>query len=380
MRWKGLRKVTVVILIDALGFEIAKKHSFNIEGLDTRVVVKTTLGFSQSAIISILSSLPATIHGKWMMYSFNSDTSPFKWTKFFPDSLSDGRRWFRRLINYKLRRIDGIESYYSLYSIPKHILPYIDIPLKRDYFRTHALEDNETVFDKLKKNKHYFKVWDFKVPESLAFNMLKDEVKDGRGGFYFLYTAEFDSLLHYHGTGSHAIKEKLEYYREKIEELYALLKGKYDDVRLFVFGDHGMCDVHMTLDIISIVEELGLKIPDDYIPFYDSTMARFRVLSEKARRVLVEELSKIDGGTILDDSECKRLSIPVPSKEFGDIVFLLETGKLILPSFMGTEMVNGMHGYHPDSPCMDSIFLSNVTLSRSEINLFDIADILLEGY
>mgnify|MGYP007109729721 CR=1 FL=1 len=59
---------------------------------------------------------------------------------------------------------------------------------------------------------------------------------------------------------------------------------------------------------------------------------------------------------------------------------MLETGKLILPSFMGTEMVNGMHGYHPDSPCMDSIFLSNVTLSRSEINLFDIADILLEGY
>jgi len=375
-----LKKATVVILIDALGFEIARRHSFNIKGLDTRIVVKTTLGFSQSAIISILSSLPATIHGKWMMYSFNRESSPFKWTKLLPDSLSDGRRWFRRLVDYKLRRIDGIESYYSLYSIPKHILPYIDIPLRRDYFRPHALKDNETVFDKLEKKKHYFKVWDFKFPESLAFSMLKDEIKEGGGGFYFLYTAEFDSLLHYYGTGSRTIKEKLEYYRKEIGELYTLLKGKYDDFRLFVFGDHGMCDVQTTLDIISIIEGLGLKIPDDYIPFYDSTMARFRVLSEKARRVLVEELSKIDGGTILDVSECRRLSVPVPSKEFGDVVFLLEAGKLILPSFMGTEMVNGMHGYHPDSTCMDSIFLSNVKLSRSEISLFDIADILLEGY
>jgi len=374
-----LKKATVVILIDALGREITEKHGFEVTGLEKVARVKSVLGFSQAAILSIFTSLMPKDHGKWMMYSFASGKSPFEWTRFLPSFIGSERLWFRKAVRFKLERVDRISSYYSLYSVPRPVLPYLDLPLRKDYFKCDAVDGIPTIFDRLRDADAHFKVWDFKSAEDESFNELHTYLDGGVEGFYMLYTAEFDSLLHRYGTGREEIGEKLEYYKRRIERLVETGVERFEELRFFVFGDHGMCDVAETIDVMSGIEKLGLKIPDDYIPFYDSTMARFRVSSDRGKDRLIDFLSGRKGGTVLSEDECSKLGVPVPGDEYGHVVFLADPGVIILPSFMGTEYVSGMHGYHPGSGCMDSVMLSNVSISADELHVTEIAPVILDG-
>ncbi|MCK4236573.1 MAG: hypothetical protein KAX38_05605, partial [Candidatus Krumholzibacteria bacterium] len=110
---------TVVILIDALGFELAARHRFHPGGLTNRVRLGTVLGFSQAALTSIFTGLTPDRHGLWMMYSFAHGSSAFGWLRLIPKSVSSEKLWLRRLIRWKLENLDGVRSYYSLYSVPR---------------------------------------------------------------------------------------------------------------------------------------------------------------------------------------------------------------------------------------------------------------------
>ena len=87
--------VTIVILVDALGYELAAAAGFEPEGLPNRVRLKTVLGFSQAALASIFTGLVPSDHGLWMMYSFAGDRSPFGWLRMLPPAVSAERRWLQ---------------------------------------------------------------------------------------------------------------------------------------------------------------------------------------------------------------------------------------------------------------------------------------------
>ena len=371
-------KAVVVILIDALGFDIVDRWKFAVKGLDKKARIKSVLGFSQAAILSIFTALSPKEHGKWLMYSFDADASPFRWTKFVPQYVSSERLWFRRAVNFKLRKFDKVTSYYSLYSIPRKVLPYLDLPLRKDYFQPGAINGVPTILDRLQNSGIRFRVWDFKTPEDEAFVELGSLIEAGEEGFLLLYTAELDSLLHRYGTDGQPVGEKLKYYGRMIEKLVTLASGKYEEVRFFVFGDHGMCNVDGTIDIMGVIEDLGMSIPMDYIPFYDSTMARFMVSNVRVMDRIRDVLEGVTGGRVLSDDECSKLGVPVPGEKFGHLLFLADTGNIILPSYMGVNPVSGMHGYHPESKCMDSVMLTNVQEIGGEMDLTDIAGLLLD--
>ena len=86
------------------------------------------------------------------------------------------------------------------------------------------------------------------------------------------------------------------------------------------------------------------------------------------------------GGRILEPGEREELGVSFPGGAFGDIVFLCDPGTIILPSFMGRAPVSGMHGYHPDAPCMDSVMFSSEVYGGEEAAVTDIADFLLPGF
>ncbi|HER43479.1 MAG TPA: hypothetical protein ENO08_03370, partial [Candidatus Eisenbacteria bacterium] len=56
---------TIVILIDALGYDLAERHGFRLSGLSKPSKVETVLGFSQAAITTILTGLEPSRHGLW---------------------------------------------------------------------------------------------------------------------------------------------------------------------------------------------------------------------------------------------------------------------------------------------------------------------------
>ena len=76
-----------------------------------------------------------------------------------------------------------------------------------------------------------------------------------------MYWAGLDGLLHRVGNDSSEIPAKLRVYEQWISKLRSHCKAdQYDEVKLYVFSDHGManCDEH--LDLKASIEALPLKL------------------------------------------------------------------------------------------------------------------------
>jgi predicted AlkP superfamily pyrophosphatase or phosphodiesterase len=364
---------TIVILLDALGFTLARKHGFEPASLPARARLKTVLGFSQAALASIFTGLTPDRHGLWMMYSFARGRSPFSWLRLVPGRVSARRLWLRRAIRWHLAHVARVNGYYSLYDIPREILRHLDISARGDIFAPGGAGGVPTIFDRLAERGVPRLVWDYRTEEGRAFDELEEAVRGREGSFYLLYTAGLDSDLHRFGTEAPRIGERLARYEERIRRIVA---AAAPGDRIVVLGDHGMRDVRASIDLMGEVEELGLDVPGDFVPFYDSTMARFKIVSPRARAAVEKLLGDHRSGRLLSGDEMRRLGVAFPDGRFGDLVFLVEPGILILPSHMGTERVAAMHGYHPDVEEMSSIMLSNLELPAAEMSVTEAAGVI----
>ncbi len=371
-----MNKPRVMIIIDALGFLLAERHGFNPEGLPVKLRLKTVPGFSQSALTSIFTGLRPDQHGLWMMYSFSPDGSPFAWLSILPDRFSTEKLWLRNLVNWKLRRVDGIKSYYSLYDIPRNILPYLDLPARQNFLMPGAGGKSKTLVDELMERDRRLFIRDFHTPEHESFSDLEEALRKGAADFYILYTASLDAALHADGPEAESISACLRWYEKRIERILAI----DSNAEIAVLGDHGMCKVSRQVDLMKQIGRLKLKIPGDYIPFFDSTMARFRISSNHAEERIPTLLDGTGSGRIIGHEEKKELGINFNDGRYGDIIYIIEEGNLIVPSFMGRVGVAGMHGYHPGSECMDSLLLTNIDVGRNEMPVTDIAGWMVPGF
>jgi len=130
-------------------------------------------------------------------------------------------------------------------------------------------------------------------------------------------------------------------------------------VRLYVFSDHGMANCDQLLDLKTRIEALPLQFGKDYAVVYDSTMARFWFFNEAARRTVTEKLQTIPEGNIVSDTELERLHCLFTDRYFGELIFLMREGVLIVPSHMGERPIRAMHGYHPDEKHSYAALLTN---------------------
>lgn len=370
-----MERPSVIILIDALGFDLAERAGFAPGRLPSRTRLRTVFGFSQAALTSMMTGLAPSEHGLWMMYSFSEGRSPFGWLKAMPGSDSTRRIWVKRLIRWKLDRIDRVTSYYNLYTFPKDILCLLDLPARKQLFQPGGVEGHRTIFDEALKRGMRLFIRYYDTDERTAFDELEAALGSGGPGLYFLYTAGLDSTLHRYGTGHPETAAHLAWYEKRIDSILS----SAPDARMTVLGDHGMCDVEAHVDVKGVIDGIGLRAGRDYIPVYDSTMARFRVGSEGARKAILEALGGLEEGRTVEDEEMRKLGVFFPDRRFGDIVYLLDPGRIIVPSYMG-DPVAGMHGYHPDTPEMYSVMFTNGDFGEEESELTVLPEYFMPGF
>ena len=146
---------------------------------------------------------------------------------------------------------------------------------------------------------------------------------------------------------------------------------------MFIFSDHGMTPIRWTYDLRRDVATLGLQSPRDYLPAYDSTMARFWVWNDRARARLTELLTDHPCGQLLDPTELARLGVWFDDGRYYHLLFLMKPGVLLSPSDMGAYRFAGMHGYHPSEPTADAVLLSTVALDKAVDHIVGVHDLLL---
>jgi predicted AlkP superfamily pyrophosphatase or phosphodiesterase len=362
MTEKKAPKISIVVFIDALGWEVLKGRRFMEERLPVRRKLRSVFGFSSACIPSILTGLVPRDHRHWSFFYYSPETSPFKPLRLLgmlPSSLVDRGR-VRNLISKLIKRLYSYTGYFQLYNIPFEHVDKFDYCEKSDLFVPGGMNRGQNIFDHLSRAGVPYHVSNWRDSEESNLEALKSDLNKGKIEFALLYMASMDALLHEVGKDSPQVDQKLAWYEEQLEDVLRTASERYEDVRLFICSDHGMATVHTHVDLMSKVEALGLVFGRDYTATYDSTMGRFWFHNQASRERITELLEQVPQGRILPREELKALGCDFEGDQYGELIFLMDAGVLIVPSHMGLKPITGMHGYHPDDPDSDASLLSNV--------------------
>lgn len=356
--------IAVFVLIDALGWKYLEGRDFLNDWLPYRVPLRTVLGFSSGAIPTILTGEHPVKTGHWNLFYYDPKNSPFEWIRhfhFLPDRLLDNRV-SRKLVQQVGRRVLGLGQLFDCAVSPR-LLPWFNWVEKRNIYSQRGIAGAPSIFDRLQERRIPHRVYTYhKGTDAQLLRMAERDMSSGAASFVFLYLSEMDGFLHMHCKEEEAIEERLRWYESELRRLFTLARNLAPNVSLNIVSDHGMTPVKHRYDILQDIERLHLKMPDDYLAVYDSTMARFWFFNDRARSAIQGALNNIPCGRVLSEDELQRFGVLFEDRRFGETVFLLNPGWLFLRSdFNGTAWFpSGMHGYHPETDrYSDAIFLSN---------------------
>jgi hypothetical protein len=356
------RCLSIVAFIDALGWEVLKGRRFLESELPYRRPLRSVFGFSSACVPSILSGRMPDEHGHWSFFYRTRERSPLaglRWLRHLPEGLTSRGRVRSKLSRLVQKRL-GFDGYFQLYNIPFDHVDRFDYCEKKDLFSAGGLNRGESIFDRLDRAQVPYHVSDWRCTEDDNLASLVEDIEAASIRFAFLYMADMDALLHEVGKTSTRVDEKLAWYEGRLRALLECAGRHYDEVRLFVCSDHGMATVTTHVDLMSRIEALPLMQGRDYLATYDSTMARFWFDNPEAEAQIRRALDEVAEGRVLSREELDELGCAFEGDQYGELIFLLDAGAIILPSHMGTRPITGMHGYHPDHEDSDAALLSNV--------------------
>ncbi len=345
-------RLSLFIMVDACGWEIVRNHPFLEKVAPHRKRLESVFGYSSTCVPSILSGRWPDEHHNWCYFVYDPKNSPFRslrWLRWLPTSVTSRRifrRWLTKFVKVQLK----FRGYFDLYNIPFRYIHLFDFTEKKSPLKPKGMNRGDNIFDLLEAKKVPYFVTDPSQPEEEHLRRLLADIESERIDFAFQYWAGLDGLLHMEGNDSPLIPKKLDHYDRWITQVVETAKKHYKDVRLHVFSDHGMANCDEYLDLRSKIDALGLVFGKDYAVVYDSTMARFWFLREGVKERIVAALKTVPEGRILPEQELRHYRAYFEDQSFGELIFLVKEGVLIVPSHMGERPIRAMHGYHPTDP------------------------------
>jgi hypothetical protein len=272
----------------------------------------------------------------------------------------------------------GVSGYFSLYQVPRDLLEEFDLAEREDIFVPGGLP-GDSVWDAVERSGVRWRGWNWRTPESESLEAMERALEHGPEDFLFCYTAELDAALHREGLGGQGVRERMARYDAWLTRNAQAARQRGEELRLVLLSDHGMLDVHGTVDVMGVLAGLACRWPRDYVPFFDSTFARFWWRSPAARGEVRAALEAVRGGRWLEDDELERAGALFPGREYGEDVYLLDPGVLMVPSFMGSRPLAAMHGYDPAHPQMAAALFANQPLPDDVRHLKDVRGFLEDG-
>jgi predicted AlkP superfamily pyrophosphatase or phosphodiesterase len=321
----------------------------------------SVFGYSSACVPSIVSGAWPAEHRNWCYFVYDPKRSPFSLLRFFkwlPRTVTSRRR-FRRWLSKFLQRPLKFRGYFDLYNIPFEHISLFDFSEKKSPLKPQGMNRGANIFDLLEMRNIPYHASDPACTETENLTSLIGDIRLERIDFGFVYWPDLDGLLHMVGNGSAEVPAKLRTYEQRLEQLLMHAHEHYQEVRLYIFSDHGMANCTEYLDLKGAIESMPLRFGHDYVAVYDSTMARFWFLQPGAREQIVERLGQVPQGRIVPDTELARLRTLFNDRYFGELIFLVKEGVLIVPSHMGERPIRAMHGYHPEEPHSYASLLSN---------------------
>ena len=379
---------TVFILLDAFRPDYIKKAPF-IEKL-SHVSLSGPLippfGFmsTSGAIFAGLDPQESNLCHKFCL---SKEFSPFNFTKilsqFMPiASMKPARGIGKQLISLLVRlkaRGTAIAYYGSPEMIPFGFLPLFDFGQKKRPDEDGFVPE-KSLFDILKRKNKKCLYLGFARPRSFQeyarkfmmnvvlkkkyaedeylIELLKKKISENDYDFIHLHLNSLDSLGHSFGPDSLEMEQGIKRMDAWIENLYNLLKEKFPSLNFVLASDHGMTEVKGLINLWEIILRSKLKPGTDFIPFLDSTQARFWGDS-KAIDYIRDMLSSVEGGRFLINDDITKLGLRFKDNRYGDLFWVCDEGKVLSPNFFDKTPTRGAHGYIPGCKSGYAFFLAN---------------------
>jgi len=373
-------KLSLFIFIDAFGWNVMQRHPEFLKGLiqDSRPL-ETILGYSSACDPSIISGLTPSEHGLWNSFFLDPENSPFTWTRplcMLPDAVFRRSR-VRNLLSRWIKRKCGFTGYFQLYAVPFKYLHLFNYAEQKRIWAPGGLPRGRSVFDLMKEKDIAYYVHDSDASDEMRLQQLMSDIQNRRIDFAYCSLGRLDALMHAEGNDSPNIGGLLEWYDVKIRSVLDAAEENYEEVVWHLFTDHGMHNVTETYDLQADVDSLGLEWERDYAACYDATMLRIWFLTDTGRESIVRLLSNHPKGHILSETELKTFGVYFEDGKYGEVIFLMNAGIQIVPSFMGVKPVKGMHGYHPTDPDSLACIASNKSIPGSITRIQHIHQLML---
>jgi predicted AlkP superfamily pyrophosphatase or phosphodiesterase len=349
------------VFVDACGWEIIKNDPFARAFAPNRKRLDSVFGYSSACVPSILSGRWPADHRNWSYFVYDPKNSPFKSLRplrWLPARVT-GRRIFRRWLSKFIKRQLNFRGYFDLYNIPFRYISLYDFTEKKSPLQPGGMNRGPNIFDFLEERNIRYHVSAPEWSEEANLAALERDIQAESIDFAFLYWPGLDGLLHQVGNQSPDVPVKLRRYDEWLAQLLGVAREHYSEIRLYIFSDHGMANCDELLDLRSRLDTLPVLMAEDYVVVYDSTMARFWFFNERARQQITDCLNQVPQGRIVPDSELQQMRVFFPDRYFGELIFLVKEGVLIVPSHMGERPIRAMHGYHPTDPQSYALLCTN---------------------
>ena len=373
-------KLSLFIFIDAFGWELKQRHpEFLMDLIQDSKPLETILGYSSACDPSIISGLTPSEHGLWSSYYYDPENSPFKRARllrFLPGAIFQRGR-VRNWMSKWMKKVCGFTGYFQLYAVPFRDLPLFNYAEQKRIWEPGGLPHGKSIFDLMAEKGIPCYVHDSNAPDNMRLEQLMADIRKQRIDFAYCSLGRLDALLHAEGNDAPEIGPLIKWYDGKIRSLLQAAEENYQNVSWYVFADHGMHNVAGMHDLIADIEALGLEWNQDYAAFYDSTMARFWFLNDGAQDAIIRRLSSHPKGRVLSDAELASFGVYFENGQYGDLVFLMNAGIQIVPSFMGVKAVKGMHGYDPAEPDSLAAISSNKPIPSSITGIQHIHHLML---
>jgi len=338
-------------------------------------------GYSSTAIPTILTGQPPTVHKHLSFYYYAPHLSPFGILRLLLLEYLPGRvvdRWrVRHILSKLVARWYGYTGYFEMYAMPFWKLKYFDYIEKHDIFVPGGLAPVKNIADELIERRSPYHISNWRLSEKENIDALIQDINRGKIRFAFLYTAAMDALLHMETKDGPHISDKLQWYEQQIRRIVRETKQHYKEYTLHIMSDHGMTTLVGTIDVSRRINRMGFRFGADYAGVYDSTMARFWFFNHEAKAAILAELETVEHAHVLSPEELRRYRIDFADHMYGETYLLMDPGWQIEPSDMGVKALPGMHGFAPEHLDSMASFLSSEPLAEPPRRVSDYHTVML---
>ncbi|MDZ8118699.1 alkaline phosphatase family protein [Pontiella agarivorans] len=374
------KKLSLFLFIDAFGWEVRQRHPEFLHDLTAAAKpLETILGYSSACDPSIISGLTPSEHGLWSSYYYDPEHSPFKWTKpmgFLPGFIFNRGRVRGRLSRWVKKRC-GFTGYFQLFAVPFNQLPLFNYAEQKRIWEPDGLPRGTSVFDRMSRQGIPYYVHDSDLPDEQRLEHLRQHIENRSIDFAYCSFGKLDGLMHAKGNNHPDIGKLMAWYDAEFRKLFAAAEKNYEEITWYIFTDHGMHNVTGSYDLMADIQSLELQWNTDYCAFYDSTMARFWFKHENARTTIFKGLENHPQGRILSDDELKQHGVFFEDGQYGELIFLMNSGTQIAPGFMGIKPCAGMHGFDPADADSKAALASNRPIPESVTKIQHIHQLML---